>query len=322
MSKRIRKIALEEHYMAPGFEVYSQVFTRLMGSAAQSNISSRLTDFDDLRLGEMDRAGIDIVVLSQTAPNVQAEKDVDTAIRRAAENNDYLARQVARHPTRYAGFASLPMQSPRAAADELTRAVKDLGFKGALVNGHTHGVYYDHAAYDELWERLQDLDVPFYLHPIDPSPPPKAYGGHPVLAGAVWGWGVETATHALRLLFGGVFDRFPKLKIILGHMGEGLPILRWRFDSRFAVYAQGVPLALKPSEYFGRNIVITTSGVCSPAALTCAIAEMGAEAVLFSVDYPYESIAVAADFIEAAPMPDDVRTMVCSGNAERLLKLV
>jgi 2,3-dihydroxybenzoate decarboxylase len=213
------------------------------------------------------------------------------------------------------------MHSPRAAAAELSRAVETLGFKGALVNGHTNGIYYDAPAYDELWERMQQLDVPLYLHPTDPLPITKAYEGHPELSGAVWGWGVETATHALRLLFGGVFDRFPQVKIILGHMGEGLPMLRWRFDSRFAVYSHGVKLALRPSEYFGRNIVITTSGVCSPAALACALAEMGDDAVMFSVDYPYESTAVAADFIESAPLSDDTRERVCSRNAERILKL-
>ncbi|MGY2849057.1 2,3-dihydroxybenzoate decarboxylase [Bradyrhizobium sp. USDA 4509] len=321
MPKRIRKIALEEHFMAPGFEDYSKVFTKHMDPSAQANLSSQLKDFDELRLGEMDRAGIDRVVLSQTGPSIQVEKDENLAIRRAAENNDYLAQQIQRHPTRYSGFASLSMHSPAAAANELTRAVESLGFKGALVNGHTNGVYYDQPAYDTFWERMQHLDVPLYLHPTDPSPIPKAYDGHPELNGAVWGWGVETATHALRLLFGGVFDRFPRLKIILGHMGEGLPMLLWRFDSRFAVYSHGVRLARRPSEYFGRNIFITTSGVCSPAALSCALAEMGNDAVMFSVDYPYESTAIAAEFIENAPMPDEVRTQVCSRNAERILKL-
>ena len=321
MSSRIRKIAPEEHFTAPGFEEYSKVFTKHMDAAAQSRLSSQLRDFDDLRLGEMDRAGIDKVVLSQTGPSVQGETNIDLAIRRAAEGNDYLARQIQRHPDRYAGFASLPMHSPKAAAGELTRAVDVLGFKGALVNGHTGGIYYDDPAYDAFWERMQHLDVPLYLHPTDPSPVPKAYDGHPELTGAVWGWGVETATHALRLLFGGVFDRFPRLKIILGHMGEGLPMLLWRFDSRFAVYPHGVRLAHKPSEYFGRNIFITTSGVCSSAALACALAEMGNAAVMFSVDYPYESTAIAADFIERAPISEDVRAQVCSRNAERILKL-
>jgi 2,3-dihydroxybenzoate decarboxylase len=321
MANRIRKIALEEHFMAPGFEAYSKMFTKHMDAAAQSYLASRLGDFDDLRLSEMDKAGIDFVVLSQTGPSVQGELDPETAIRRAIENNDFLAKQVARRPKRFGGFASLPMHSPKAAADELTRAVETLGFKGALVNGHTHGVYYDDPSYDEFWERMQALDVPLYLHPTDPFVIPKAYDGHPELVGAVWGWGVETGTHALRLLFGGVFDRFPKLKIILGHMGEGLPMMRWRFDSRFAVYSHGITLQHAPSAYFGRNIVITTSGVCSPAALTGAIAEMGTDAVMFSVDYPYESTAIAADFIENSPMADDVRELVCSGNAERLLKL-
>ncbi|MBP2302755.1 amidohydrolase family protein [Azospirillum picis] len=321
MTNRIRKIALEEHFTAPGFERYSKVFTSLMDSASQARLAARLADFDDQRLAEMDLAGIDVAVLSQTGPSVQAEPDTALAVRYAQENNDFLAGQVSRHPDRLAGFASLPMQSPRAAADELTRAVTELGFKGALVNGHTNGVYYDDPAYDEFWDRMQSLDVPLYLHPTDPSPLPAAYAGHPELSGAVWGWGVETGTHALRLLFGGVFDRFPRLKLILGHMGEGLPMLRWRFDSRFAVYSHGIQLAHRPSEYFGRNIVITTSGVCSPAALQCAIDEMGPEAVMFSVDYPYESTAIAADFIESAPLAEEVRSLVCHGNAERLLKL-
>lgn len=321
MIDRIRKIALEEHFTAPGFDRYSKVFTTLMDSTTQAALAARLADFHDERIAEMDAAGIEVVVLSQTGPGVQAERDSSLAIRYAQENNDFLARQIERNPARLAGFACLPMQSPRVAADELTRAVSVMGFKGALVNGHTNGVYYDDPAYDELWERMQALDVPLYLHPTDPSPAPAAYAGHPELAGAVWGWGVETATHALRLLFGGVFDRFPRLKLVLGHMGEGLPMLRWRFDSRFAVYSHGIRLQHPPSAYFGRNILITTSGVCSPAALQCAIAEMGEDAVMFSVDYPYESTAVAADFIEQAPLPDATRRLVCHGNAERLLKL-
>lgn len=321
MTNRIRKIALEEHFSAPGFDRYSKVFTTLMDSSTQAALAARLADFHDERIAEMDAAGIDVAVLSQTGPGVQAERDHSLAIRYAQENNDFLARRIERNPSRLAGFACLPMQSPRVAADELTRAVTELGFKGALVNGHTNGVYYDDPVYDEFWDRMQALDVPLYLHPTDPSTVPAAYAGHPELTGAVWGWGVETATHALRLLFGGVFDRFPRLKLILGHMGEGLPMLRWRFDSRFAVYSHGIRLQHPPSAYFGRNIVITTSGVCSPAALQCAIAEMGEEAVMFSVDYPYESTATAADFIERAPLSEEVRALVCHGNAERLLRL-
>ncbi|KJK18160.1 amidohydrolase [Burkholderiaceae bacterium 16] len=318
---RIRKIALEEHFMAPGFQTYSKGYLQHIDAVVMADLAKRLADFDDIRIGEMDRAGIDFTVLSQTGPGVQGETDRAAAVGRARENNDFLAAQVARHPTRFAGFAALPMHDPVTAANELERAVKQLGFKGALVNGHTQGKYYDDPAYDAFWERMQELDVPMYLHPTDAYAMPHVYAGHPEISGAAWGWGVETASHALRLLFSGVFDRFPRLKIILGHMGEGLPFQRWRFDSRFAVYSHGIRLAKKPSDYIGSNIVITTSGVCSPAALNGAIAEMGAEAVLFSVDYPYESTAIAADFIEQAPMDDATRSLVCHGNAERILKL-
>lgn len=318
---RIRKIALEEHFMAPGFERYSKTFLQHIDKATYAELASRLADFDELRLMEMDRAGIAVTVLSQTGPGVQGELDTQAAIASAKENNDFLAGQVARHPTRYAGFATLPMQSPQAAADELTRAVSALGFKGALVNGHSQGRYYDERAFDVVWERFQALEVPLYLHPIDFPAVPVSLVGHAELNGATWGWGVETATHALRLLFGGVFDRFPRLKVILGHMGEGLPFQRWRLDSRFAAYPHGIRLQRAPSEYIGNNIVITTSGVCSPAALAGAIGELGEEAVMFSVDYPYESTSVAADFIEAAPMSERTCELVCHGNAERLLKL-
>ena len=318
---RIRKIAFEEHYTAPGFADYSRAFIQHIPAELARYLGSRLSDFDEVRLREMDEAGIDYVILSQTGPGVQGEADPAVAQRKAQENNDFLAAQVARHPTRYGAFDHLSMHDPLRAAKELERAVRQLGFKGALVNGHTLGIYYDDRAYDPFWETMQALDVPLYLHPIDPYQVPHAYGGHPELVGASWGWGVETATHALRLLFGGVFDRFPRLTVILGHMGEGLPFQRWRFDSRFAVYPHGVRLDRAPSEYIGSNIVITTSGVCSAATVAGAVAEMGAEAVMFSVDYPYESTAVAARFIEEAPLDERSRELVCHGNAKRLFKL-
>ena len=321
MAQQTPKIAFEEHFMAPGFETYSKVFTQHFGGRAATELSAQLADFGELKLAAMDEAGIKLMVLSQTGPGVQAEPDEALATRRATENNDFLARQIERHPDRFAGFAMLPMHSPRIAAQELTRAVTDLGFKGALVHGHTNGRYYDDPAYDVVWERFQALDVPLYLHPIDFPELPKTFAGHPELTGAVWGWGVETATHALRLLFAGVFDRFPALKLVIGHMGEGLPILKWRFDSRFAVYSHGISLQRAPSAYFGSNILITTTGVCSPAALMCALEEMGPDAVMFSVDYPYESARIAADFVEQAPISQELRDKVCFRNAERLLKL-
>ncbi|SAK84963.1 amidohydrolase 2 [Caballeronia pedi] len=321
MTKRIRKIALEEHFSTPGFQGYSKSFTQHIAPEVLRDLAARLTDFDEQRIVEMDRAGIDYTILSQTGPSVQGEADAALAISRAKESNDFLAQQIARHPARFGGFATLPMHSAKAASDELTRTVRELGFKGALVNGHTLGVYYDDRAYDPFWATMQELDVPLYLHPTDALVNPRVLDGHPELTGATWGWGVETGSHALRLLFSGVFDRFPNLKIILGHMGEGLPFLRWRFDSRFAVYSHGVSLERAPSEYIGTNILITTSGVCSAPALIGAIGEMGAQAVMFSVDYPYESTEIAAEFIERAPLDDATRALVCHGNAERIFRL-
>ncbi|WP_338619249.1 amidohydrolase family protein [Pigmentiphaga sp. CHJ604] len=317
----LRKIALEEHFMMPGFETYSKAFLNFIDPATMKELGQRLADFDTLRLDEMDRAGIELVVLSQSGPGVQAEPDTTLALRRARENNDFLAERIARRPDRYAGFAMLPMHDPLEAARELERCVKQLGFKGSLVNGHTLGRYYEGREYDPFWERMQELDVPMYLHPIDPWKPLHALDGAPVLAGASWGWGVETASHALRMVFGGVFDRFPRLKVILGHMGEGLPFQRWRFDSRFAAYPYGVSLQRRPSEYIGTNLLITTSGVCSHPTLVGAVGEMGVDAVMFSVDYPYESTEAAARFIDTAPLEPAQLEAICHGNAARILDL-
>ncbi|WP_459615644.1 amidohydrolase family protein [Bordetella sp. 2513F-2] len=320
MSK-VRKIAFEEHYTAVGFGDYSKAFVQHLDPAVAAELGARLSDFGEGRLAEMDRAGIDYVILSQTGPGVQGEKDAAVALRRARENNDFLAEKIALHPERFGGFAVVPMHDPAVAVQELTRTVRELGFKGALINGHTNGVYYDDPAYDVFWACVQELDVPVYLHPFDAYIMPHAYNGHPELTGATWGWGVETGTHALRLLFGGVFDRYPGVKLILGHMGEGLPFLRWRFDSRFAAYPYGIKLARRPSEYIGTNILITTSGVCSHPTLMAAIGEMGAQAVMFSIDYPYESTDAAVEFIETAPLDEATRDLVCYGNAARLFKL-
>lgn len=321
MNTRIRKIALEEHFATPSLPNYSKAFTRYIDPNVLRDLAARLADFDELRIQEMDQAGIAYSILSQTGPSVQGEENAELAVSYAQASNDFLAQQIARNPARFGGFATLSMHSVQEAVRELERAVMQLGFKGALVNGHTFGVYYDDRAYDPFWEALQDLDVPLYLHPTNAYVTPQALEGHPELTGATWGWQVETASHALRLLFGGVFDRFPKVKVILGHMGEGLPFMRWRFDSRFAVYAHGVHLERLPSAYFGSNILITTSGVCSAPALIGAIGEMGPEAVMFSVDYPYESTAIAAEFIESAPMAEDIRQLVCHGNAQRIFRL-
>lgn len=226
----IRKIALEEHYATPELaKTYVARPTR--SDTLFVDIERRLADFDQLRLEAMDVAGIDLAVLSVTTPGVQAVADTSTAVRLARAANDLLAREVQKRPQRYAGFAHLPTQDGVAAAAELERAIKELGFKGALINGQTNGRYLDADMYLPFWERVQDLDVPVYLHPGDLADQPAMFAGRPELDGPVWAWTADTAAHALRLVFGGTFKRFPRLKIILGHMGETLPYLLWRFDS-------------------------------------------------------------------------------------------
>lgn len=315
------KIAFEEHFSTPVFAEYAKAFTQHLPADVRRDLLERLDDFDAKRLGDMQAGNVEYVILSQSAPGMQAEPDAALAQRLANENNDFLAERIARNPGRFGGFAHLAMHDPAAAARELERTVRDFGFKGALINGHTCGRYYDDPAYDAFWACAEALDAPIYLHPANFSAVPVLLEGAPVLQGATFGWNVETGGHALRLLFAGVFDRFPGLKLLLGHMGEFLPFMRWRLDSRFAAYPHGITLQRKPSEYFQSNIFITTSGVCSAPTLLGAIGEMGAENVLFSIDYPYESTEQACAFIEQAPLDDATRALVCHDNARRLFKL-
>ena len=315
------KIAFEEHFSVPVFSEYAKAFTQHLPPAVRQDLLKRLHDFDDERLDDMATGNVQYIILSQSAPGMQAEPDAALARQRARENNDFLAERVARRPDRYGGFAHLAMHDPALAADELERAVRELGFKGALINGHSCGRYYDDRAYDVFWERVQALDAPVYLHPANFSQVPALLADVPVLQGASFGWAMETGGHALRLLFGGVFDRYPGVKIVLGHMGEFLPFMRWRLDSRFAAYPHGITLAKKPSEYFRSNLYITTSGVCSAPSLMGALGEMGADNVMFSIDYPYESTLAACEFIEQAPLDEATRQQVCHGNARRLFKL-
>ena len=316
------KIALEEHFSLPEFEQRGLVARPTRNDAMFADIERRLVDFGDLRLAAMDSAGIEMSVLSLTTPGIQGEKDKAAAVRLARQANDALAREVQKRPQRYGGFAAVPTQDPAAAADELQRAVKDLKFTGALINGQTNGRYLDDSAFLPFWERVQALDVPVYLHPGTLSDTPAMFAGRPELDGPVWAWTADTGSHALRLVFSGLFQRFPRLKVILGHMGETLPFLLWRIDNRHEL-AVGRPLAPeeRPSFVFRRNFVITTSGVCDPIPLAEALAALGDDNVMFSVDYPYQESKEAGTFIESAPLSDAVRAKVCNGNARRLLRL-
>jgi 2,3-dihydroxybenzoate decarboxylase len=317
----VMKIALEEHFVIPGFHDYLATSMPAVTPEAYDRLVASLSDFGDQRLAAMDAAGLDVAVLSLSGPGVQIEPDTAVAVRLARQANDRLAVEVQRRPERYAGFAHLAMQDPKASADELDRSVRDLGFAGAMVNGHTNGVYLDDPRYDAFWERMQSLDVPLYLHPDNAYVKPYAMEGCDELLKAIWEWNCETSAHFLRLLFSGVFDRFPRLKVILGHMGETLPYVLWRLDSRAALNTRNRPLKLPPSAYLRRNLYVTTSGQCDDVPLIAALSALGDDHVLFSIDYPYEDSATAGRFIERAAIGGVVREKVCNGNARAIMPL-
>lgn len=316
----MRKIAIEQHFIT--HETLRYAGSAHVPPAIWQRFESKLLDFEDMRLAEMDRLGIDVEVLSLNSPGIQGEPDERTAIAAAAASNDELAALVQRHPTRFAGFAALATHNGEAAARELRRAVGELGFKGALVNGPTvAGHFLDDAASWPLLAAAEELGVPLYLHPAPPLQVPAIYEGYPSLIGPMWSWGLETATQVLRLVFAGAFDAFPKLQVLLGHMGEGLPYTLWRLDSRYKVTKQPKPLQHLPSEYIARNVAITTSGVASLPPLQCALSAVGADRILFATDYPFEDAAEAVDFMASAPIDETDRAKIFHGNAERLLGL-
>src|SRR3984957_13420479 len=313
----IRKIALEEHFLNPGLEEYWLPTMAGVDAQVVSGLQARLKDFGDKRLQAMNDACIARCVLSVSGPGVQNERDTATARRRAAEANDFLARQVQQRPDRYSGFGHLPMQDARAAADELERCMGELKFAGAMINGHTNGQYLDHPSLHPFWERAEALEATIYIHPTDPIAPSPAIAGVEGLRRATWEWGFETGSHALRLVFSGLFDRFPRAKVALGHLGETLPYLLWRVDSRAKLY--GVKLDKPPSQYIRENIAVTTSGMCSAEPLACALSALGGDRVMFAADYPFEQAEEAGQFLDTVVIPEKVREDIAYKNAERLL---
>jgi 2,3-dihydroxybenzoate decarboxylase len=213
------------------------------------------------------------------------------------------------------------MQHASAAAIELERCMGELGFCGAMINGHTNGQYLDDPALYPFWERAEALGALIYLHPADPVVPAPVLEGHKGLRRATWEWTVETGSHALRLIFGGTFDRFPRARLALGHLGETLPFLLWRFDSRAGPDFYAIKLAKKPSQYIKDNIVVTTSGMCSAEPLNCTISALGADHVMFAADYPFESAEEAAHFIDGVALDERVRNDICFNNAARFFRL-
>jgi 2,3-dihydroxybenzoate decarboxylase len=318
-------IALEEHFILPREE------TNLPPGAHRGNDREKLLGFDvvaelldlgDSRLAAMDAAGIDVQVLSHNQPGVQA-LDAGSAVPVAREVNDLLFEAVKAHPDRFLGLAALPTADPTAAVKELERAVGKLGFKGAMINGHTQGVFLDDKKFWGLFECAQALGVPIYLHPSKPHPAVmRAYfEGYEELALAAWGFGIDTGAHFLRLVFAGVFDAFPKLTFILGHLGEGLPFMLHRINDQTQLAARRRGLQRAPVEYLTQNLVVTCSGNFSAAAFLCTVMALGIDNVLFSVDWPYESNSVAVDFLRHQALGPHDMAKVAHLNAERVLRL-
>lgn len=252
----------------------------------------------------------------QAAEEVQP--DAQVAVDDARRANDFLAGVIGRHPDRFAGFAALPLQDVDAAATELQRCVTELGFVGTLVNDHTLGHYLDEPQFDPLWSRLEDLDVPLYVHPNVAFDQWHVLDGRPEMMGATWAWQATTGGHVMRLIFGRVFDRHPRARIIVGHMGEFLPFQLTRIDGCVKVLNLPEPLGNPPSEYFGRNILITTTGVFSHSALLAAIDAVGIDAVMWSTDYPYDDVDRAVEFLDTAPLSSADREKIAYRNAVRV----
>jgi 2,3-dihydroxybenzoate decarboxylase len=315
----VQKLALEEHFLSPGLVDYWRPTMTEVAPERGEYFYRNLTDFGELRLQSMDRAGIARAVLSIAGPGVQAERDAATATRRARESNDFLAAEIQKRPDRYSGFAHLAMQDPRGAADELERCIRDLKFCGAMINGHTHGRYLDAPELYPFWERADALGAVIYIHPADPVAQPSVLAGYKVLMRPMWGWGFETGSHALRLIIGGHFDRFPRTRLMLGHLGETLPFLLWRFDSRAQFH--GLKLKKPPSEYIRQNVAVTTSGMCSAEPLNCSLAALGKDRVMFAADHPFEAAEEAGEFMDHVPLAEPLRAEIASGNAAKYLGL-
>lgn len=313
-----RVIAIEEHYWDP--EIAKHIDTP---EGRSPTIRQRLDDLGALRLKEMDEAGIDVQVISHGAPSTQ-RLDSESAVPLARRANDRLYETIMGYPDRFAAFACLPTPAPEAAADELERAVTELGFKGAMVHGLTNGVFFDDRRFWPIFERAQALDVPLYVHPAIPHPAVvevyyKDYlDDYPSLLGPAWGFTVETATQGIRLVLSGVLDAYPDVKIILGHLGESLPFSVWRINQ--ALSRPGNRSA-SFREHFCRNFYITTSGNFSTPALLCCIMEMGIDRILFSVDWPFVENGPGVKWMEDVPLCAEDKEKILNGNARRLLRM-
>jgi 2,3-dihydroxybenzoate decarboxylase len=321
------KIALEEHFAIAETVNESKPF---VPADHWPELEYRLTDIQDRRLRLMDQHGIEMMLLSLNAPTVQAVTETRCAVEMARRANDMLAEEVAKRPHRFQGLAALPLQDPELAIRELVRCVKELGFVGVLANGFSQCsdpdalLYYDLPQYWPFWAEVERLDVPFYLHPRNPLPQDaRIYRGAEWLIGPTWAFGQETAVHALRLMGSGLFDQHPRLQIVIGHMGEGIPFSLWRVDNRNAWVKGPRPHRGKRAiaDYFNENFHITVSGNFCTQALLVSMSVIGVNRIMFATDWPFENIDHAADWFDRTPIAPADRQRIGRTNALELFKL-
>ncbi len=345
----MRRIAVEEHFITQGYLDYlhsrkdyprvevdkekSDGSLRLYRTSERKNSTvwspaqtNGMLDIGEGRIREMDEAGVEMQVLSLNNPGVEVFDPAD-GLKVAIQANNELAETIKKYPSRFAGFAAIPCQDPKAAADELERSVKKLGLKGAKVNSHVNGEYMDNKKFWPIFERAEKLNVPIYLHPREPHPDMlKALMPYTALTGSMWGFGAETALHSMRLILSGVFDEFPNLKIMLGHLGEAFPFWLWRLDNRWnrqAASSDSIASKIKkkPGQYIKENFYATTSGNFYHPSLVCAVSSLGVDRIMFAVDHPQEQMKEAVKFVETAPISEPDKEKIFHINAEKVLGL-
>lgn len=320
-----KRIACEEAFTTPAILEASKQRANNVPSMRSGPIAGPiippLLDLAAGRIRDMDRDGIDIQVIALTSPGVQ-HLEAEAAVRLARETNDLVAQAVSAYPKRFAPMATVAVQAPQAAVREVERCVRDLGFCGLMINSHTGGEYLDQEKFWPILEAAQALDVPIYIHPNYPAPGVEAAAIPGFTVG--WGYAVETGTHILRLIGAGVFERFPRLRVVIGHMGEMIPFVLQRLDNRYAfelgLFGQK-PLPLTPSQYFRRNVSLTTSGMNYAAPLKATIEQVGIDNILFAVDYPLEDQAKVVAEFEKIPLSLEQRRRICETNPARVFKL-
>lgn len=316
---RFRKMASDRSIDDPGFIA---LWARL---GARSELFDRLTDIGERRLRDMDASGIDVQILSLTSPGVQVF-DASTAVAMARDTNDEVAEAIRRHPTRFAGLAAVAPQDPAAAAREMERGVRALGLKGVIINSHTRGEMLDDPKFWDIFEAAEALGVPIYLHPQAPPPAMAMPYVERGLEGALWGFAAEAGLHTLAIVRSGAFDRFPNLRIVVGHLGEGLPFWLFRLDymnrtARPAVRSGSDRLQKQLSEYFRQNIYVTTSGMPWAPAITFCQTVLGMDRVLYAMDYPYQFEVSEVAATDQVPISRADKRRLYQTNAERVFSL-